>query len=224
MNTRFLDTLDLDAPNAAEIDLTSLELPAVALVATNHQGLPEAVESLGELASVSLASVDGLARPDRGCARAPDVVLLALPLVGLDAFLAVGRLRDLYPDAGLLVYARAVYAGLGDDLRRAGAHGLVIRPSEVTTLGEAVRATARQQEFVDPRVRETLTDSRPLGLTPAEMRVLALVPDGLSNADIAARLHVTQNTVKTHVRHILTRLDARDRGHAASIAMVRGVL
>jgi DNA-binding NarL/FixJ family response regulator len=107
---------------------------------------------------------------------------------------------------------------------RAGASGFLLKDVEAAKLVEAIRVVSGGDAIVDPAVTRLLLDQftrlpataarepGPVeGLTSREVEVLTLVAQGLSNAEIAARLVVTETTVKTHVHHLLTKLKARDR-------------
>jgi DNA-binding NarL/FixJ family response regulator len=109
---------------------------------------------------------------------------------------------------------------------RAGASGFLLKDVDAAKLAEAIRIIAGGHAIVDPAVTRRLLDrfarlpaarepsaAAPElgGLTERETEVLTLVARGLSNAEIAAELMITQTTVKTHVHHLLTKLDARDR-------------
>jgi len=111
---------------------------------------------------------------------------------------------------------------------RAGASGFLLKDAEAAKLTEAIRVIAAGKAMVDPTVTRRLLDQftrqpparkEPSGagrdrlreLTGRELDVLTLVARGLSNAEIAAELVITETTVKTHVHHLLTKLGARDR-------------
>ncbi len=104
---------------------------------------------------------------------------------------------------------------------RAGASGFLLKDVDAAKLAEAIRVVHSGDAIVDPSVTRRLLDrfarlpvpvDRPLeGLTTRETDVLRLVARGLSNAEIAGELVVTETTVKTHVHHLLTKLNARDR-------------
>ncbi len=109
---------------------------------------------------------------------------------------------------------------------RAGASGFLLKDVDAAKLAEAIRVIAGGHAIVDPAVTRRLLDrfarlpaarepsaASPAlrGLTERETEVLTLVARGLSNAEIAAELRITETTVKTHVHHLLTKLDARDR-------------
>lgn len=112
-----------------------------------------------------------------------------------------------------------------------GADGFVVKESEPSLLRQAVRSVAAGGTFIDPRlavklvarVAKTGSARGPFGLTIQELRVLALLPGGLSNPEIARELGVAQSTVKTHMRHVLEKLHVRDRTEAAAVATREGL-
>ncbi len=120
---------------------------------------------------------------------------------------------------------------------RAGASGFLLKDVEAAKLAEAVRVIATGNAIVDPTVTRRLLDqftrlaapaAAPAtcqldGLTGRETEVLALVARGLSNAEVAAGLGVTETTVKTHVHHLLTKLGARDRVQLVILAYDAGL-
>jgi DNA-binding NarL/FixJ family response regulator len=120
---------------------------------------------------------------------------------------------------------------------RAGASGFLLKDVEAAMLAEAIRVIATGNAIVDPAVTRRLLDQfarlpapaaasatrRLDGLTGREAEVLALVARGLSNAEVAAELGVTETTVKTHVHHLLTKLGARDRVQLVILAYDAGL-
>jgi DNA-binding NarL/FixJ family response regulator len=120
---------------------------------------------------------------------------------------------------------------------RAGASGFLLKDVQAATLAEAIRVIATGNAILDPAVTRRLLDQfgrlpapavaspkRHLdGLTGREAEVLALVARGLSNAEVAAELGVTETTVKTHVHHLLTKLGARDRVQLVILAYDAGL-
>jgi DNA-binding NarL/FixJ family response regulator len=167
----------------------------------------------------------------------PDVVLMDLRMPGLDGVGATERITRDVPGTAVLVLTT-----FADDesilgALRAGARGYLTKDAGRAELAAAVRAVARGQSTFAPEVGALLVNSltgsspaplpaqrAPLGsrfpqLTPREAEVLALVGDGLSNGEIAARLFVSVATVKTHINALFAKLDVRDRSQA--IALVR---
>jgi DNA-binding NarL/FixJ family response regulator len=151
----------------------------------------------------------------------PDVVLMDVRMPDMDG-LAATRLIVRDTDARVVVLTtfdldEYVIAAL-----EAGASGFLLKDTPSTRLHEAVRIIASGDALLSPSVTRTVIDrlrtprerrSRAslTGLTPREREILDLVARGMSNAEVAADLHITTGTAKTHVGHLLTKLDARDR-------------
>ena len=131
------------------------------------------------------------------------------------------QLADLYAEHGTIA-AVATALGIGD----ARAYRW-LRAADVQMRqpgGRTHRPRLAAGQLVPPKGRrapDPLVGSTPTG---REVEILAVVADGMSNAEIAARLGVTADTVKTHLRRVMARLDARDCTHAVVIALSRGLL
>ena len=163
-------------------------------------------------------------------ALGPDVVVMDIRMPVLDGIAAT---RQLVADGPAQVLVLTTF-GLDEYVvaaLRAGASGFLLKDVDAAKLAEAIRVIAAGNAIVDPAVTRRLLGyftREPLaagqgpdpgaacrdrldGLTCRELDVLTLVARGLSNAEIAAELMVTETTVKTHVHHLLTKLGARDR-------------
>ncbi|MGA8872106.1 MAG: response regulator transcription factor [Candidatus Acidiferrales bacterium] len=155
----------------------------------------------------------------------PDVVLMDLQMPemnGLDALIAI---RDEAPEARIIMLT--TYAGDVQVLRaiKAGARGYLLKSALHRELLETIRAVHAGKKSLSAEasyeLAEHATDD---ALTPAEVRVLQLIAAGNANKEIAAQLSVSEETVKGQVRNILSKLGAKDRTHAATIGVKRGII
>ncbi|TML05257.1 MAG: response regulator transcription factor [Actinobacteria bacterium] len=174
-----------------------------------------------------------------GCARAlePDVILMDIRMPGLDGIAAT---RQLAGDSGsgprVLVLTTFGLEEYIYEALRAGASGFLLKDVPPEQLIAAVHVVARGDALLDPAVTRTVIQefaAKPAvrrelvatldELTPREREVFGLVARGLSNAEIARELVVSEGTVKTHVAHLLLKLDLRDRVQAVIYAYDSGV-
>jgi DNA-binding NarL/FixJ family response regulator len=157
----------------------------------------------------------------------PRVVVIDDGLPGAHEYCA--SLTARYPNVRAILAATFAEESGVVRARGSGAHGVVLKDSEPSTIRDAVRAVARGATFLDPRAapegRRSHADAhRPFGLTPRERAVLRLLPRGLTNRAIGAELWISEDTVKTHMKAILLKLGARDRAEAAVIAVREGLV
>ena len=158
-------------------------------------------------------------------AHQPDVTLMDLQMPemnGIDALIAI---RNEYKEARVIVLT--TYAGDTQILRalKAGAQAYLLKNTLHKELLETIRAVHSGKKMLSPeasyQVAEHATDD---ALTPAEIQVLRLIAKGHANKQIADQLSVTEETVKSRVKCILSKLGANDRTHAAMIGLKRGIL
>ena len=171
--------------------------------------------------------------------RAPDVVLMDIRMPVLDGLEATRRLMS----AGPGLYRPKVLILTTFDLDdyvfealRAGASGFLLKDAPAAELVNAVRVVAAGEGLLAPSVTRKLIEqfaarpkvthqpARLRDLTPRELEVLRLIARGQSNAEIAATLVGAEQTVKTHVSRVLTKLDLRDRAQAVVFAYETGVV
>ncbi|MCE5248078.1 MAG: response regulator transcription factor [Candidatus Polarisedimenticolia bacterium] len=155
----------------------------------------------------------------------PDVVLMDLRLPGADGIETTARIRAEHPEARVIVLTS--YSGDQDIYRalEAGVRGYLLKEMVHTDVVRAIRAAMAGKRFLPPEVSQKLGEFLPdTALTPREIEVVTLVAKGLANKEIAAQLGTSEGTIKVHVQNILRRLDARDRTHAVTIAVRRGIV
>ncbi|MEV0569914.1 response regulator transcription factor [Dactylosporangium sp. NPDC050588] len=163
----------------------------------------------------------------------PDVVLMDLRMPRCDGIEATRRLRTEAPEVKVVVLTTYSDDRSVLDAFRAGARGYLTKDAGGAQIHEALQQVLDNHAAIDPAVQRHLIDAiatapppRPAfpdGLTPREAEVLSLMAGGLSNAEIAAHLVVSEGTVKTHVNHLFTKIGARDRAQAVTYAFRHGL-
>lgn len=155
----------------------------------------------------------------------PDVTLMDLQMPDMNGIDAIIAIRNEFPDAKFIVLT--TYAGDVQILRalKAGAQAYLLKNTLHKELMETIRAVHAGKKTLSPEVSyeiaEHATDDT---LTPAEIEVLRLIAAGNANKRIADQLSITEETVKSRVKNILSKLGASDRTHAAMIGLKRGII
>jgi DNA-binding NarL/FixJ family response regulator len=203
-----------------------------------REGLRMILDNAENMAVVGEAG-DGATATALAASTAPDVVLMDVRMPGVDGLEATRRIRAALPDGPRILILTTfdldeyVYSAL-----RAGASGFLLKDTLAADLLSAIRVVARGEAIVAPAVTRRLierhigTAGDPLPRTEAELRVLTgrerevleLIARGLSNAEIAGRLFLTEGTVKGHVSRILTKLGLRDRVQAVIFSYECGLV
>ena len=174
----------------------------------------------------------------------PDVILMDLRMPRVDGVEATSRLRASHPEIKVVVLTTYADDRSVIDALRAGALGYLTKDAGGDEIRQALQRVTNGQACLDPAVQmhlveaiattatTTTTDATsappasqlPDGLTPREAEVLALIGAGLSNAEIATQLFVSEATVKSHVNHMLPKIGARDRAQAVGYAYRHGLV
>ena len=155
----------------------------------------------------------------------PDVTLMDLQMPEMNGVDAIGAIRGEFPDAHIIVLT--TYAGDAHAMRalKAGARAYLLKNTLHRELLETIRAVHAGRKNLSPEVSfliaEHVSDDP---LSAAEMRVLRLIADGKANKEIAIALSLREETVKAHVRSILSKLGVKDRTHAAMVGLKRGII
>jgi DNA-binding NarL/FixJ family response regulator len=168
----------------------------------------------------------------------PDIVLMDLRMPRCDGVEATGLLRERVPQTKVVVLTTYADDRSVIDALRAGARGYLTKDAGGAEIRHALKQVLDNQAVIDPAVQHHVVDAiatralardrRPLsplpaGLTPREAEVLSLIATGMSNSEIAEQLVVSEGTVKSHINHLLAKIDARDRAQAVTFAYRHGL-
>jgi DNA-binding NarL/FixJ family response regulator len=164
----------------------------------------------------------------------PDVLLLDVNMPGMDGVETVRALRERYSEEQLHIIMLTISKSEEDLLGAitAGADGYLLKNAEPEELRRAILLVNQGLSVLSPHVtRQVLRAVNPepnaivnMGLSTREMDVLECLARGMTTTDISEELFISENTVKTHVRHILEKLDASNRAEAVSKAIQMGVI
>jgi two-component system, NarL family, response regulator NreC len=166
----------------------------------------------------------------------PDIVLMDLSMPGLGGIEATYQLRERFPTISVVVLSMYDNEEYVFHVLRAGASGYVLKQSTPTELVLALRTVAAGSTFLSPAISQILVseylrhakthtddDEALRVLTPREREVLQLIATGLSNRQIAERLHLSVKTVETHRGNIMHKLDLHDRASLVKFAVDKGL-
>jgi DNA-binding NarL/FixJ family response regulator len=213
-----------------------------ALVADDHEvvraGFAALLETQADITVVATAA-DGAEAVRLTAEHRPDVVLMDVRMPVLDGIEATRQIGAVGDDAGprILILTTFDLDEYVYDALHAGASGFLLKDVPAETLFEAVRVIAAGDALLAPAItRRLIAEFARLGprqpprtngleaLTPRETEILGLVAEGLSNSEIAGKLVLSDETVKTHVSHVLRKLGLRDRAQAVVIAYESGLV
>ena len=180
-------------------------------------------------------AADGLEAVDKAARFSPTVVLMDIRMPELDGLQATRRILATDPAARILILTTFDLDEYVYEALRAGASGFVLKDDPPEQLIAAIRTVAAGDALLSPAVTKRVIGQfarlqrpePPKGLdelTAREVEVFRLIADGRSNAEIAQELHISETTVKTHVTHVLQKLDLRDRVQAVVLAHQAGLV
>jgi DNA-binding NarL/FixJ family response regulator len=166
-------------------------------------------------------AADGNAALDLVGRRRPSVVIMDVRMPGMDGLDATKALLEREPNTSVLIFTAYSERSLLARGLDSGAKGYILKEAPHDTLVRAIEKVAGGDSFIDPALMPAFLSGKDREdmLTPREREILQLLADGMSNADVAQRLFISQETVKSHVRHILAKLEADTRTHAVAIAL-----
>ncbi|NOY98129.1 MAG: response regulator transcription factor [Chloroflexi bacterium] len=209
------------------------------LIADDHliirQGLRLIIETEDDLEILAEAS-DG-AEALRLCAElSPDVVLMDLRMPGMDGLTAIQKLRTSQPEIAVVILTTFNEDDLMLRGLQAGARGYLLKDTDRTALFATIRAAARGETLLKPEVMARVLSraganstpandqSSSVGLTGREQEVLTAVARGERSKEVAARLGISERTVKAHLASIYNKLGVDSRAAAIAIAAQKGLL
>jgi DNA-binding NarL/FixJ family response regulator len=198
------------------------------------EGLQTILRSAPEIQVVGIAH-DGAEALEKITQVQPDVVLMDLKMPGMNGIQATRQIRDQFPAVHVLVLTTYDADEWVFDAIRGEASGYLLKDTPRQELIAAIKGTASGKSHIDPNVagkllnhishstpipQSTITDK----FNERELAVLKLLARGLSNADIARRLYLSEGTIKNYVSSILDKLDVADRTQAAILAIRAGLV
>ena len=219
--------------------------PARVLVVDDQRVLRDGLVSMLALIpnlEVVGAAADGIEAVDMVERHNPDVVLMDLRMPRCDGVEATRRILAVAPQVSVVVLTthaddESVFAAL-----QAGARGYLTKEASAEEISRAIATVRAGDALFDPSVQRRLRDAvaaqgmpaapalrppaahNPDGLTARELDVLKLIAEGLDNREIAARLFVSEATVKTHINNMFSKTQVRDRAQAVAYAYRNGIV
>jgi DNA-binding NarL/FixJ family response regulator len=204
------------------------EPPIRVLMVDDHplmrEGVAAVLEGQSDMTVAGEAS-NGSEAVERYRALRPDVTLMDLQMPGMNGIDAIRAIRREFPEARIIVLT--TYDGdiLASRALKAGAAGYLLKSMLRRDLVDTIRVVHSGKRRIPPEIAQSLAEHQADDLlTEREIDVLQLVAAGRSNKIVADELSISEETVKSHMKSIMSKLAANDRTHAVTIAMKRGIL
>jgi DNA-binding NarL/FixJ family response regulator len=196
------------------------------LVVDDHAAVREGVKMIlardREIAVIGESS-NGDAAIEMADRRRPDVILMDVRMRGMDGFEATRRITAAHPGMAVILYTAFGERGLLAEGLDCGARGYVLKDAPPDDIVRAVKRVAEGGAYVDPTLASELVSPKATERLPAlstrEREILGLLANGFSNPEIASRLFISPETVRTHVRNAMTKLEADTRTQAVALAL-----
>lgn len=204
--------------------------PVTVIVADDHPAMIEAIcdtlaEEGLEIVGRAVDGEEALAKIEK---RGPTVAVIDLRMPRISGVEATRRLARTAPDTAVVLYTAYGDRALLTEAIDAGARGFVLKEAPLADLVRAVQLVADGGTYVDPVLAGALATAETTTTLPAltqrERDVLRLLADGLTNEEIGAKLFISPETVRTHIRKAMTKLDAETRTQAVAIALRQSLI
>lgn len=196
------------------------------MVVDDHAAVREGVKMIltrDREISVIGESGTGEAAIEMAARRRPDVIVMDVRMEGMDGFAATRRILEADPNVAVILYTAHGERGLLAEGLDCGARGYVLKDAPPDDIVRAVKRVADGGAYVDPTLASELVSPRATERLPAlsgrEREILGMLANGMSNPDIAAQLFISPETVRTHVRNAMQKLEADTRTQAVALAL-----
>ena len=198
------------------------------------EGLKKILQSDPEIKVIGIAN-NGQQALDLVRHQTPDLVLMDLQMPIMNGVQAIRQLRKTHPDLPVIVLTTYMDDKWLFDAIRAGATGYLLKDSPRQELIDAIKGTLSGNVYLDPSVARKVLDSvatspepiesdENVDLSQRERDILQLLVEGLSNAEIAHRLYLSEVTVRNYLSSLFVKLDVSDRTQAVVVALRRGLV
>jgi DNA-binding NarL/FixJ family response regulator len=206
-------------------------MPLRLVLIEDHQALREGLELLLGRAGIDVAGTAGTTEEGRALIERhdPDVALIDIALGGEKSGIDLtAELIDANPDRRIVLYTGSNEIELLISGLDSGARGYALKEGTQAELVNALQTVAEGGTYVDPRLHPALLSRRATstqkGLSKREREIMDLLAQGLTGEQVAAQLFLSPETIKTHIRNAMNKLEANTRVHAIAIALREGFI
>jgi DNA-binding NarL/FixJ family response regulator len=189
-----------------------------------REGVGALIASQGDMRLVAEAS-NGREAVEQFRSHRPDITLMDLQMPDMSGIDAIIAIRSEFPDARIIVLTTYAGDALCKRAMKAGAQAYILKGNVRKDLLDTIRAVRAGKKFIHAEVAaELATHAAEDALSEREIEVLSLIAAGNSNKLVADQLAISEDTVKGHVKSILSKLGVSDRTHAVTAALKRGII